>query len=125
VAGLILNVSEFVLNTVVLGNQMSAMMQKMNLPPMTSASMGIFVVLGFGLGISLVWLYAAIRARFGAGPKTAVYAGAAVWLFAYLYPSLGMVAMGMTSASMLLIGLSWGLVEVLVAAVAGGYVYRE
>jgi hypothetical protein len=32
------------------------------------------------LGIMMTWWYAAIRPRFGAGPKTAAIAGLAVWL---------------------------------------------
>lgn len=32
------------------------------------------------LGIFTLWLYAAIRPRFGPGPRTAVLAGFAVWL---------------------------------------------
>ncbi|HSE60477.1 MAG TPA: hypothetical protein VLA99_17380 [Nitrospiraceae bacterium] len=30
--------------------------------------------------LSALWLYAAIRPRFGAGPKTALYAGLGVWV---------------------------------------------
>ena len=32
------------------------------------------------MGILMTWWYAAIRPRFGAGPKTAAIAGFAVWL---------------------------------------------
>jgi len=34
------------------------------------------------LGLLMTWWYAAIRPRFGAGPKTAAIAGLAVWLVA-------------------------------------------
>jgi hypothetical protein len=34
------------------------------------------------LGVLMVWWYAAIRPRFGPGPKTAAIAGFAVWLLA-------------------------------------------
>jgi hypothetical protein len=87
--------------------------------------MGAFTALGFALGIAAVWLYAAIRPRYGAGPKTALCAGAAVWFLSYVYGSVGMVVMGMYPAGMLTIGLTWGLVELLVATVAGAYFYKE
>ncbi|MBE0447579.1 MAG: hypothetical protein IBX64_05705 [Actinobacteria bacterium] len=41
-----------------------------------------------------VWLYAAIRPRFGAGMRTAVYAGVAVWLIGYLLPMIGYASLG-------------------------------
>ena len=85
VAGLLINISEIVLNVVVMGDEMAAWVKSMNLPPMSNASMAIYTVLGFVLGIVMMWLYAAIRPRYGAGPKTALCAGSAVWFFAYLY----------------------------------------
>ena len=37
-------------------------------------------ILTFAIGIWTIWLYAAIRPRYGPGPKTAAVAGFAVWL---------------------------------------------
>jgi hypothetical protein len=125
VAGLVIDVSESILNTVVLGAAADAAMRQMNLPPVGMQAVGIFLLLGLALGIGLVWLYAAIRPRYGAGPKTALCAGAAVWFFAYLYPSVSLVAMGMFPAGMMTTALIWGLVEVLAAAVAGAALYKE
>jgi hypothetical protein len=125
VAGLVINVSEFVVNTLVLGPQMQEAMTRMQLPPMGGGAMGAFTVMGFAIGIVLLWLYAAIRPRYGAGPTTALCAGSAVWFLAYFYGSVGMVAMGMFPLRSMLIGLTWGLVELLLAAVAGAYFYKE
>lgn len=41
-----------------------------------------FVFVFLFLGILMTWWYAAIRPRFGPGPKTAAIAGLAVWLIA-------------------------------------------
>ena len=71
------------------------------------------------------WLYAAIRPRFGAGPKTAALAGAVVWFFAYLYPSASMMIMHMFPRRMLAIGVLWGLFELVIATIAGASVYQE
>jgi hypothetical protein len=124
-AGLVIDVSEYVLSEVVLGQQMDAAMQRLNLPPVGGGAIGVFVVLGFALGIAAVWLYAAIRSRFGAGPRTALCAGAAVWFFAYFYPSVGMGVLGFFSAGMLTLAVIWGLMELLVATVAGAWLYQE
>ena len=46
----------------------------------TGSDIGIFVAMTFVLGILLVWLYAAIRSRYGPGPKAAVVAGLFGWV---------------------------------------------
>src|SRR5580658_10284694 len=46
-----------------------------------------FNVIGFLTGIVAIWVYVAIRPRFGPGIKTAVYAGLAVWLLSVLFPN--------------------------------------
>ncbi len=38
------------------------------------------VVLALVMGVGLIWLYAAIRPRFGPGPRTAAIAGFGIWL---------------------------------------------
>lgn len=125
VAGLVINVSEFILNMVVLGADMSTAMARLNLPPVGGLAICAFVTLGFVLGIMTVWLYAAIRPRYGAGPRTALCAGSAVWFLAYVYGSVGLVAIGVFPAGMMTIALVWGLGELLVASVAGAWMYRE
>lgn len=125
VAGLVINVSEFIVNMVVLGADMNIAMTRLNLPPVGGQAIAVFVVSGFALGIMTTWLYAAIRPRYGPGPKTALCAGAAVWFFAYLYGGVGMTVMGVFPGRMMAIGTIWGLGEILVAAVAGAFLYKE
>ena len=125
VAGLLIDVSETILNGVVLGTDMAAAVARLNLPPVGNMGMAVFTILGFALGIVTIWLYAAIRPRFGPGPRTALCAGAAVWFFAYMYPSTGMAVMGLFPLRMMVIGLVWGLAEMLIASVAGAYFYKE
>jgi hypothetical protein len=125
-AGLIINVGESVLNLVLLGDQMNAAMARMNLPPATgAAAITTWIALGFALGFAMTWLYAAIRPRYGAGPATAVRAALAVYFFAYLYPSIGMAVMGMFPLRLVVIGLAWGVAEILIAGIAGAWVYTE
>lgn len=124
-AGLVIDIGESVLNGWLLAADMEAAMARLNLPPIGGSAIATFVVLGFALGIAMIWLYAAIRPRFGAGVNTALCAGAAVWFFAYLYPTIGFAVMGFFSTRLIVIGLIWGLAEVLIAAVAGAWLYRE
>ena|SRR2546426_7306672 len=124
-AGVIINISETIMNVPVLGAQMEAALKQLNLPTVGGGAIGVFVVGAFVLGLMLVWLYAAIRPRFGPGPKTAIIAGIVLWLLAYVWPSLGMGLMGYMPAKLLTITVLWGLAEVIVAALAGGAVYKE
>ena len=124
-AGLIINISEFILNMMVIGEDMNAAMARLNLPPVGGNAIIVFVAFGFIVGILTVWLYAAIRPRFGAGPKTALIAAAFVWFMAYFYGSIGMGVMGIFPSQLLAIGMVWGLVELLIAGVAGAYLYQE
>jgi hypothetical protein len=48
----------------------------------STAALVFFIFVFLFLGILMTWWYAAIRPRFGAGPKTAAIAGLAVWLVA-------------------------------------------
>jgi len=124
-AGLVVNVSEFVLNTFVIAKDMEAAMKAMNLPPMDNSQIPWFVVLGFALGIVTVWLYAAIRPRFGPGVSTAVCAALTVWFLAYVYPTAFFLVMHVFPASALIISLCWGAVEIVVAGIAGAWAYTE
>jgi len=125
VAGVALNISETTLNLVVVAEQMDAALARLNLPPVGGGAIAVFVTLMFALGIMTIWLYAAIRPRYGAGPKAALCAGAAVWFLAYLYPGIGWVTMGVLSTKLVFVSTLWGLVEMLVAALVGASVYKE
>jgi hypothetical protein len=124
-AGLVIDIGESVFNAWLFASDMEAAMARLNLPPVGGSAVATFLVLGFALGIATVWLYAAIRPRFGAGVNTALCAGAAVWFFAYVYPSIGFAVMGLFPARLIAIGIVWGLGELLLAAVAGAWLYQE
>ena len=124
-AGLIINVGEFVLNGLILDKDWEEAMRVLGKPAIAGSAIAIFLALGFVLGILMVWIYAAIRPRCGAGPKTAVCAGLIVYALGYLYPGAGQLTIGLFPIKLQLIGLAWGLVEVVLAAVAGAWLYKE
>jgi hypothetical protein len=124
-AGLVINIGESVFNGWLFADEINAAMARLNLPPVGGTAVAVFVIMGFALGISAVWLYAAIRPRYGAGVNTALCAGSTVWFLAYVYPSVGFAMMGLFPTRLVLIGIVWGLAELLLAAVAGAWVYKE
>jgi hypothetical protein len=124
-AGLILNVGEWLLNDKVLGAQMKDFMTKHNFPEPGGNFLIIAVGLTFVLGIVIVLGYACIRPRLGAGVKTAIIAGLFAWFGIYFYSGIinGVLAgIPMNTMAMVLV---WGLVEYAVAAVAGAWLYTE
>lgn len=125
-AGLVINLFEWLINGVILRNEWAAAMQRFGLSGEFSGRLiAWFWVLGFLLGISMAWLYAAIRPRFGPGPRTAMLAGLAVWFFVYFIHGLGEVPMGLFPRRLYVITALPALVAYAIAGLAGGWVYKE
>jgi hypothetical protein len=125
VAGVVLNIGEALLNGVLLAETMKNDFARLHLPDPGGAFIARAVAITFLLGIALVYLYAAIRPRFGAGMKTAVYAGVLAWFFVYLYAGYIQEALGLVSPKPFMLGLVWGFVEYVAGAIAGAWVYKE
>jgi hypothetical protein len=129
-AGMVINVFEFFLNGVVLAKDWEAAIVALGRPPIAGSQIALFfvwsfVLWGFLIGIISVWLYAAIRPRYGAGPKTALYVGSFVWGLGYLLPSVTPLLLSLYPRRIVAIGLTVGLVEVLLAALVSARLYRE
>ena len=124
-AGVVLNIGEYLLNEPILGDQWQTAMESLNRTPPGGSTIILFVVMTFVLGIAAVWLYAAIRPRYGAGPKTAICAGLTVWFFVWLWAGIGYLAMGLFPTNLILISVIWGLFEMPIATVAGAWLYKE
>ena len=124
-AGLVLNIGEFVLNDFVLGTQMKDFMTKHNFADPGTHFMIVAVGLTFLMGIVLVLGYACIRPRFGPGPKTAIIAGLFGWFGVYFYCGIvNGVLFGIPTGTMMMF-VGWGLVEYTLAAIAGAWLYKE
>ena len=125
VAGAILALGEWLLNTKVLATQMGEFFKRCGFPMPGTSFLVIFVIITLVLGIVLVLGYAAIRPRCGAGPKTAIIAGLFAWFGVVVYGNIMAVGLGMEPANMLALVLGWELVEYLLAALVGAALYKE
>ena len=126
IAGVIVNIVEGVTNGVILMDRWTAAEKAIGQSGVMSIKQIVaFNVWGFAAGILAVWLYAAIRPRFGAGPKTALRAGATIWLLAYAMANAMLAFLHIYPLGLLLTVTAVGLAEVLVATVAGAYFYKE
>ena len=125
IAGVVLNVVDTVLYGVVLKDQMAAAMTAMNLPAMSNAQIPWYVFLDFVVGVFLVWLYAAMRPRFGAGPGTAAKVGVAGWFAGVLLPNLFNWTSNYPPHNIAIIATIVGLVCGPLATVIGAKFYTE
>lgn len=126
VAGLVLNVFDFVVHGVWLKADWEAAMAALNhSDAMGSQAVMVFVVLDFLIGIFGVLGYAAMRPRFGPGPRTAVITGLMMWFAFFLVPNVGFQVMGMFSTKLLWAPAVIALAQLPLAVAAGAYLYKE
>jgi polyferredoxin len=125
VAGLIINIGEFVLNEVLFKKQLEEMVRQHNLPRPGGAFIATAVVLTFILGIIIVMTYAMIRTFSGPGPKTAICAGLIFWFAIYVYAGILNSTLFGVEPSLMAIGLVWGAAEYVLGALGGAWLYKE
>ena len=127
-AGLVANIVGFVAFGLLLGSRLEA--EAVAVAPalagrgMSGGSIAANVISSFVVGMLLVWLYAAMRPRFGPGPKTAVYAALVVWICGFLF-RLDWLLVGMMTPGTYAAASVAGMVQVLTAAWVGGMLYKE
>jgi hypothetical protein len=85
-----------------------------------------FDLLGIAGGLLAIWIYAAIRPRFGPGLVTAIKAGLAVWVLGTLLPNVGFMYLSqLFPRHLTLYTTVGGLFEVVLGTIAGAIIYRE
>lgn len=124
VAGLVLNVFDYLFWGVIYAEEMAASLKALNRPP-AEQFIPLWIALDFLYGIALVYLYAAIRPRFGAGPGTAVRAGVIGWVLVGLFHAIGEAPMGLFPMRLYVVGTLVALVTIPLATVAGAKFYKE
>ena len=124
VAGLVLNILDCLVDWLIIVDGWAEAMAYLDLQPPESLLIAASIVIDFLIGFFIVWLYAAIRPRYGAGPKTAVLAGLAVWFICWLI-GWGSTAFIVYPCELVRIVIVAGLAECVLAALAGSWVYKE
>ena len=125
-AGVVLIVLGFATWAIYLERLWSPAMEALGHPVKISAGDYVFsIIFSLVIGILAVWLYSAIRPRYGAGAKTAVIAGIAFWVFSSLISAISLGSMGLFKASLLAIDSLTGLVLYVVATLLGAWIYKE
>jgi hypothetical protein len=91
---------------------------------MSPSDIACNVMLSFVIGILLVWLYAAMRPRFGPGPKTAMLAALAVWICGFVF-HVDWLLLGLMSTATFGMAAVVAAVQTIAAAWVGGMLYKE
>jgi hypothetical protein len=92
----------------------------------TVSAIVLMVVLIFLSMILVIWLYAAIRPRYGAGPRTALVAGVAAGLLFAVFPDIGWgLTLRLIPARVWATDAVVSLVVFVIATLLGAWAYKE
>jgi len=126
VAGIVIDIWEGVMRGVILQARGAAVMASLGRNGGVSTKQLIaFNVYGLVIGIAAIWLYAAIRPRLGAGPKTAVLAGLFVWATIFALGAMPPVFSHLFPVDLAFITACGELVMMVIAGLIGGALYKE
>ena len=128
VAALILFIVAGIVNGGILNQEFQTWSQSMGSlihPLPQSTAMGIWALMALVQGIAGVWIYAAIRPRFGAGPKTALLAPLALWVPSKFVVALDFVTLGIFPSQILAGQVIGSLVAMVLGVLAGAKLYKE
>ena len=128
VAGIVLAVIDVVMYGAILKAPMAQAWKAVGRPTMSDTQrdleVSMSILLDFVAGIFLVWIYASIRPRFGAGPSTALKAGLATWFLASVL-SAAFTVQGVMPLGVMMITSLVLLIEYPLAVVLGAKLYSD
>ena len=125
VAGLVANGLDYVINAFLMKREMDDLIQRLNLNQIVvNDSMLTWIIVDFVWGLLLVFTYAAMRPRFGPGPKTAVVSGATLWI-ASCAMFAGLASMGIYTEQAFIKSAALTFVSTMAASLVGAAIYKE
>ena len=126
VAGVVADILDYLVDDLWLGQKWAMEMGLLGHDAFSTHMWIGFDLLGIAGGLVAIWIYAAIRPRFGPGVKTAIYAGVAAWILGTLLPNTSfMYVAHLFTRHLTLYTTLGGIVEVVVGTIAGAALYKE
>ena len=119
VAAVILDILEYISNGVVLASAWADSLTRLKLPALTVNGIIGFNVWSLIVGFLAIWLYVAIRPRFGPGPKTALIAAAVIWLIGWPLGMVGGLAMHVVPRTLAIYSSLLGIPDLVIAILVG------
>lgn len=123
-AGIVINIMGCALIPVI-GNEMNTVLKTRSLPPLGPVAMIYFPLWSLILGICIVLIYAFIRHAFHSKMQAAIAVALAVWFLSYFSSNAALVAYGFMPLRLVVIGTTWGLIELFAASAVGACFYRD
>jgi hypothetical protein len=125
VGGIVLNIIDYLVNGVWLAPQWMAAASKLSgANPMSGNAIAGYVVGDFIFAIMIVWVYAAIRTRYGPGAGTGIKASLAVWVLTAVFAGQTIVQ-GLYPAQLVGTSSVCTLIGMVAAGYVGGTLYKE
>ena len=130
VAGIVFNAFEFVLHGRILAEAWASAMLALGktageMEAAQSTSMPLLILWAFLACLFGTWLYAAVRPRFGPGPKTAFLAGIVTWFGVTLMPAIESTAFALYPGSLVNTWVIGELIGLVVSVFIGAWIYKE
>jgi hypothetical protein len=90
-----------------------------------AAGMVLGAVISLLIGFGLMFFYVCARPRFGAGVRTAIIVAVVMFFTGYFVGLLSYDSIGLYPQKMLVQWGALGLIEMIIACIAGAWLYRE
>jgi len=124
--GIVFDLLDFPVDGVWLAPHWSEQLGLLGKPALSTNNWIVFNLIGILGGLATIWIYAAIRPRFGPGVKTAIYAGFVAWFLTSLMPNAGfMWSMGLFTKHLTLYTTVGNFFEIIIATIVGAWLYKE
>jgi hypothetical protein len=126
VAGIVGDVLDYPVDGMWLSTMWTDQLGSLGRPEFSNNQILLFMLTGIFVGIVSIWVYAAIRPRFGPGVKTAIYAGIAVWIASTLLPNFALMWVTRFFNGHLTGYTTLGaLFEIVIGTIVGAALYKE
>ena len=127
IAAVIMFFSDGFLHERLVGNDWAAVYTNLGVaePKHEGAGIVYFIIFELGRAFTAIFLYALMRAFFGAGPKTAVLAAIVGWIAFSVTGPAEFIPLGFYSTTLWWKVAAYQLISGIVATVAGAWIYRD
>jgi len=126
VAGIVYDILDYLVNGIWLAARWNSDMAALGHTGLTGHQIVSINLLNIVAGIAFVWLYAAIRPRYGAGPRTAIHAAVWFWIICDVIPNVGFMWIPhLFSHHLMVYSTAAALVETIIAGLVGASLYKE
>jgi len=121
IAGLIINLAEYLVHAVLLERQWAAAFAALGKTP---TGWTTFIPSNFLVGIIGIWFYAKFRSNYGPGPRTALRSAISIWAIFWAIPMMALQPMHLFPDSLIFTTIFIGLLDSAPAVLLGAWMYR-